>query len=291
MQHKPPRHAASCRRRNKAMGWAPVACAPRLSAQGDAMLAARRSLPEEVPVALVFDGTTLAVMMASPTDIEDFALGFALGEGVITHPGQISGFEVAEHAQGIEARFWLSADRAQALAARRRFMAGPVGCGLCGIDSLDQAIRPLPVVAETGVRFVRAEIMLATECLRAFQPLHDQTRGTHAAGFLKQGQGIVIAREDVGRHNALDKLFGALVRSGEDPASGACVMTSRVSVELVQKCAMLGCPVLVAVSAPTAHAVRLAQAAGVTVAAFARSGSFDLYSHSHRVLPGEAHVA
>ena len=125
----------------------------------------------------------------------------------------------------------------------------------------------------------------ATDALRALQPLHDQTQAVHAAGFLLPGQGIILAREDVGRHNALDKLIGALALQGIDAGTGAFVLTSRVSVELVQKAAMAGCPVLIAVSAPTAHALRLADQAGITVAAFARGGGFDLYSHPFRISP------
>lgn len=244
-----------------------------------------RSLPDEVPVAMVFNGSTLAVMMASPADLRDFALGFALSEGVISGFDQVLELEIAEHPQGIEARFWLRDDRAAALEARRRLLAGPVGCGLCGIDSLEQASRELPILTDTGLRLSRGDVSGATDALSACQPLHDQTRATHAAGFLRPGQGIVLAREDVGRHNALDKLIGALVQAGIDPATGAFVMTSRLSVELVQKCAMAGCPVLIAVSAPTAHAVRLAEGAGITLAAFARAGGFDLFTHPFRVTP------
>lgn len=253
-----------------------------VSARGGARLAMRRALPEETPVAMVFDGTTLAVMMASPSDAADLALGFALGEEVISSTDQIAAFELADHAEGIEARFWLREDRAEALARRRRFMAGPVGCGLCGIDSLEQAVRPLPVVRSRDLRFSHAEIAGAPQLLRGHQPLHDLTRATHAAGFLRPGAGLLMVREDVGRHNALDKLVGALTRHRIDPAGGAFVMTSRLSVELVQKCAVAGCPVLIAVSAPTAHAVRLADAAGITLAASARNGSFELYSHPQR---------
>lgn len=255
---------------------------PGLSVQADGQLAVRRNLPEEVPVAVVFDGTTQAVMMASPGDIADFAHGFALSEGFIDGLDQVESFEVIEHEIGIEARFWLAGARAKALETRRRKMAGPVGCGLCGIDSLEEAARALPVVAAEP-RFAAQEVAHATDELRARQPLHDQTRAVHAAGFLVPGQGIVMAREDVGRHNALDKLIGGLARAGIEPGTGAFVLTSRVSVELIQKAAIAGCPVLIAVSAPTAHALRLADAAGITVAAFARGGGFDLYSHASRI--------
>ncbi|MBY6055961.1 formate dehydrogenase accessory sulfurtransferase FdhD [Leisingera daeponensis] len=264
---------------------------PGLSVHRDGQRPVLRSLPEELPVAMVFDGSTQGVMMATPQDIEDFAIGFALSEGYVRHPGEIRDLETAEHGGGIEARFWLPPERAADLKARRRAMMGPVGCGLCGIDSLDQALRPLPVLPLGGPEFSAAEIARAADDLRGHQPLHDQTRATHAAGFLLPGQGIVLAREDVGRHNALDKLIGALARAGKDPASGAFVLTSRVSVEMVQKTVVAGARSLVAVSAPTAHALRLAQGANLTLAAFARGGGFDLYSCPERITDGEKHVA
>ena len=269
----------------------PVQSRAGLAVRRDGTRALCRSLPEEVPVALVFGGTTQAVMMATPADIADFAMGFALSEGIVTNPAQIREIEVVDQAAGIEARLWLTEERGEALAARRRAMLGPVGCGLCGIDSLEQALRPLPVLPDSGLRLTRAEVAQAPEALRDFQPLHDQTHAVHAAGFLRPGEGIVTVREDVGRHNALDKLIGALVRAGTDPAQGAVVLTSRVSVDMVQKTVMAGCPVLIAVSAPTAQALRVAEAAGLTVAAFARAGAFDLYVAPHRIIHGEADVA
>jgi FdhD protein len=264
---------------------------PGTAVHGSGRHAVARALPEETPVAMVFDASTQAVMMATPDDLEDFAKGFALTEGFIDRLDQIEDFEIAAHGDGIEARFWLSGDRAQALKERRRAMMGPVGCGLCGIDSLEQALRPLPPVAAGGLTLTHAEVAGATDALRAHQPLHDQTHAVHAAGFLCPGKGIVLAREDVGRHNALDKLIGAMARQGIDATAGAIVLTSRVSLEMVQKCAMAGCPVLIAVSAPTARAVRLADEAGITVAAFARAGGFDLYSHADRIGTGASDVA
>lgn len=264
---------------------------PGLAVTRDGALAVTRALPEEVPVALSFDGTTLAVMMASPADIEDFAYGFALTEGAIERTDQVESFEVLRHPKGIEARFWLAEDRSEALNARRRALAGPVGCGLCGIDSLDQAIRTLPNVGQETLRLSRAEIATATEALRGLQPLHDRTRAVHAAGFLEPGRGLTLAREDVGRHNALDKLIGALALAGRDASGGAVVLTSRVSTEMVQKSAMAGAPVIVAASAPTAYALELSDSAGITLAAFARGGLFDLYSHPERVEMGASDVA
>ncbi|QCO57482.1 formate dehydrogenase accessory sulfurtransferase FdhD (plasmid) [Pseudorhodobacter turbinis] len=256
-----------------------------LSVQADGSRTVHRALPEEVAVAIVFNGSTQAVMMASPTDLADFAHGFALSEGVITDLSQIENFELVDHPNGLEARFWLAEDRAEAIAARRRLMAGPVGCGLCGIDSLEQADRDLPQVGGAGLRFSYADIAGATDALRNHQPLHDLTHATHAAGFLQPGKGIILAREDVGRHNALDKVIGALALAGIDPASGAFVMTSRLSIELVQKTAVTRAPVLIAVSAPTAYALRAAKAAGITLVAFARGGGFDIYSHPKRIIP------
>ena len=272
------------------MVFRPAVSVPGLSVQRDGQREVVRALPEEVPVALVFGGSTYAVMMATPSDIEDFAMGFALTERVIDRLDQIESFEIAEHEAGIEARFWLGGGRAEALDRRRRHMAGPVGCGLCGIDSLEEAVRPLPRVSGTAV-LARADVAHATDALRDHQPLHDRTHAVHAAGFLLPGRGLVLAREDVGRHNALDKLIGAMARIGTDAGAGAIVLTSRISVEMVQKCAMAGCPVLVAASAPTSHALRLAHDAGITLAAFARGGGFDLYSHPERISTGASDVA
>ncbi|MFN4154999.1 MAG: formate dehydrogenase accessory sulfurtransferase FdhD [Paracoccaceae bacterium] len=262
-----------------------------LSVQGGQAREVMRCLPEELPVALVFNGTTAAVMMASPCDLQDFAFGFALSEGFIDRLDQVQSLEIVVYDAGLEARFWIAEDQAAALQARRRSMLGPVGCGLCGIDSLEQAIRPLPVLAASGPRLTPAEVAQATDLLQAHQPLHDQTHAVHAAGFLLPGQGIVLAREDVGRHNALDKLTGAMARSGVDAGTGAIVLTSRVSVEMVQKTVMAGCPVLIAVSAPTAHALRLAQAAKLTLVAFARGGGFDIYAHPDRIQTGACDAA
>ncbi len=249
-----------------------------------------RSLPDELPVAVSFDGTTLAVMMATPGHIEDFAFGFAFTEGVIDSSADVEDFEVQTHTTGIEARFWLRSDKSGPLKDRQRALMGPVGCGLCGIDSLEAALPTLPTVS-ADLRLARDEVARATDDLRAHQPLHDLTRAVHAAGFLIPGEGIVMTREDVGRHNALDKLIGALHRAGLDPAGGAMVLTSRVSVEMVQKTARAGSPVIIAASAPTAHALRLAEGAGITLAAFARGESFDLYAHPHRIQTGASDVA
>lgn len=243
------------------------------------------ALPDEMPVALVYNGTTLAVMMASPSDLEDFALGFSLTEGLIATPEELGPVVISQHPQGIELQMWLPEDRAEAIAARRRTMAGPVGCGLCGVESLEQAVRPVEVV--TDDLLLRAEdIAAATAGLRQMQPLHDETHATHAAGLYQPGLGIVVAREDVGRHNALDKLAGALAQAEIAAGTGCLVVTSRISSEMVQKAAAIGAPVLIAVSAPTTLGVALAEKAGITLVARARNCSFEIFTHARRIDTG-----
>ncbi|MEM7521665.1 MAG: formate dehydrogenase accessory sulfurtransferase FdhD [Pseudomonadota bacterium] len=244
---------------------------------------ARRALAQEVPVALVFDGTTSAVLMSTPQDIQDLGYGFALTEELITDLAQVSAFEIATIALGMEARFWLSGDRSGLLKERRRLMAGPIGCGLCGIDSLEQANRRLPVVSAPALRLDVSDITRATALLRQHQPLHDQTGALHAAGFFVPGQGMILAREDVGRHNALDKLIGGLALRGTNPADGAFVLSSRVSLELIQKTAIAGCGAIIAASAPTALAVELATSSGITLVGLAKSDRYEVFSHPDRV--------
>jgi FdhD protein len=273
-------------------GHAPIRSLAGLSVPAGGTAEAHRALAEEVPVALVYDGTTQAVMMASPQDLEDFALGFSVTEGIVEALDQIESLEIMEHGPGIEARMWLAAPRDEALTARRRAMTGPVGCGLCGIDSLAEALRPVAPVAHVDLALAPDDVDAAMAALRAAQVLHDRTRAAHAAGFWVPGTGLVALREDVGRHNALDKLAGALLRAGIDPRSGAVLLTSRVSVDMVQKTTALGAPALVAASAPTAHAVRLAADAGLTLVANARGEGFDLFSRPDRLRPKAAsHVA
>ncbi len=211
-----------------------------------------RQVAEETAIALTYNRTTYAVMMATPADLEDFAIGFSLTESVVERVEEIEEIEIVEAApgDGIEARMWVAPECAAAMGERRRAIAGPTGCGLCGLDSLAQALRPPPRAAP-GLHLAPAEIEAAVAALAPGQALGRATRAVHAAGFWRPGHGLVALREDVGRHNALDKLAGALARAGEDARAGVIVMTSRVSVELVQKAARMGAGVLVAVSAPT----------------------------------------
>ena len=263
---------------------------PRTLWRAEGASAGERAIPEEVAVALTYDGSTQAVMMATPWDLEDFAVGFSLSEGIIQHPFEIERFEIVEQAIGVELRMWLAASRGQALASRRRYMAGPTGCGLCGIDSLSEAMRSLPVLGE-AMRVSASEIRRALAALAPLQLFNRETHSMHAAAFARTGEGVVALREDVGRHNALDKLCGALARGGVDAAAGMVLLTSRVSVEMVQKTAMIGAPLIVAVSAPTALAVRTAEAAGITLVAIARGDGFEVFTHPDRIAEeAAAHV-
>jgi FdhD protein len=244
--------------------------------------AGERIIPEETAVAFSYDGGTYAVMMATPQDLEDFALGFSLTEGLVASPADIRQLDIVEHETGIELRMWLAEPRAAALTERRRHLAGPTGCGLCGIDSLEEAVRA-PRRVRDGGAFKPAEIMRALEALPPRQELNRQTRAIHAAAFWRPGAGLIAVREDVGRHNALDKLAGALADDNASTHDGMVVLTSRVSVEMVQKTAAIGAPLLVAVSAPTALALRTAEAAGITVVAIARSDGFEIFTHPRRI--------
>lgn len=259
---------------------------PRL-AFGAGIAPGERVLPEEVAVALTFNGSTQAVMMATPDHLADFATGFALTEG-LARPEEIESLEVVETDRGLDVQIWVTPAAEARLAARRRQMAGPVGCGLCGIDSLEQALRDLPPVPPGPFRLTPAQVMAAAQALEQHQPLHDATRSAHCAG-LWDGHAMLLTREDVGRHNALDKLAGALLRAGTPPA-GAVVLTSRVSIDLVQKVAAMGAPAIIAVSSPTADAVALAEALNITLIAQARSDRFETFTHTDRIVTESQHV-
>jgi FdhD protein len=250
--------------------------------RGDA-LDSMRDVPEETPVALVIDGTSEAVMMATPADLEDFVTGFAVTEGLVTSPADIRRIEIVPQMNGIEARAWLQPGLGPERLARRRTRTGPTGCGLCGVESLDDAVRAVPPVAG-DLQLTPAEILKAVNLLEAAQPLSVRTRAVHGAGLWTPDRGLVAAREDVGRHNALDKLAGALLRQGVAASSGAVVLTSRVSVEMVEKAAMMGASVLIAISAPTALALRTAETAGLTVVAIVRANGFEVFTHPQRVV-------
>jgi FdhD protein len=254
----------------------------------DSARAGTRDIAEEVPVALVYDASTEAVMMATPADLEDFAYGFSLTEGLISKPEDIRRLDIVPGPNGIEARMWLTPERGQSLTARRRSRTGPTGCGLCGLDSLEEVLRLRAPIGPSVLQMTASDILTAVKSLEAHQPLGEQTRAVHAAGFWSPGEGLVAVREDVGRHNALDKLAGALARTGVRGDAGAIVLTSRVSVEMVQKAAMIGAPVLIAISAPTALALRTAEATGLTVVAVARHNGFEVFTHAERIVLTES---
>ena len=244
-----------------------------------------RIVPAETPVALVYDGSAQAVMMATPYDLLDFAVGFSLTEGIVATPGDIRSLDIITTVDGIEVQMWLAEGRGATLAARRRHLAGPTGCGLCGIDSLTEAVRPTRVV-DNDLRILAGTLSQAMDTLPGGQVLNRVTQAVHAAALWTEAKGCVLVREDVGRHNALDKLVGAVAQAGLSAADGVLLLTSRVSVEMVQKAAVLGAPIMLAVSAPTALAVRTADAAGITLAAVARGDSFEVFTHPQRILPG-----
>ena len=241
-----------------------------------------RSIPEETPVAVTYNGGTYAVMMTTPQDLEDFALGFSLSEGVVNSAADIDSLDIVRVNDGVELRIWLSQPKADRLQKRRRRLVGPTGCGLCGIESIAEAMRPTATIGH-GRQFSPQQIMVAVASLPSRQTLNIETRAVHAAAFWKVSSGIAALREDVGRHNALDKLSGALARASILASEGIIVLTSRISVEMVQKTAVIGAPVLVSVSAPTALAVRMADAAGITLAAIARSDGFEVFTHQCRI--------
>ncbi len=239
-----------------------------------------RTLADEVPVAIVVNGATVAVLLATPADLGDFAIGFALTEGLVANAAAAGPVEVVHHADGIEVR--LSIVDSGALAARRRTITGPSGCGLCGIESLAAAIHPPRAVTAAGPRPTPAEIVAAIAALGDAQPLGQATRSVHGAALWRRGSPLIV-REDVGRHNALDKLAGAVALAGIDAAGAMLLLTSRVSVEMVQKAAALGCPVVAAVSAPTRLAVATADAAGLTLVAVVRRDGFEVFAGAGRV--------
>jgi len=259
--------------------------AQRLAAGAAAFAEAVRVLPEETPVALSFNGVTHAVMLASPADLEDFATGFALSEGIVAATGEILDLEIVTQPDGIEIAMRLTARRFAALSERRRSLAGPTGCGLCGVDSLAQANRQ-PQSVDSDFTISEQAIRTGLRALPQAQALNERTGAAHAAAWIDAAGRLVALREDVGRHNALDKLIGALARTRNYFAAGAALLTSRCSVELVMKAASVGMPVLVAVSAPTARAVALAQDCNLTLVALARADSMLVFAGAQRLVAG-----
>lgn len=243
--------------------------------------ASLETLADEVPVALVVNGIAHTVMMATPHDLDDFALGFAWTEGWLEHLSELRGVEARQAEGGLEVHLEVSPACAWRLKERRRTLAGRTGCGLCGVESLALVHRALPPVAPVTVT---AQAVAAAEAaLHACQVLQQATGATHAAAWAGRDGQLHHVREDVGRHNALDKLVGALLREHADVAQGFVLVTSRASFEMVQKTVALGAGVLAAVSAPTALAVDCAQQAGLCVLGFVRSGAMTAYTYPERL--------
>ncbi|MEO8002012.1 MAG: formate dehydrogenase accessory sulfurtransferase FdhD [Arenimonas sp.] len=234
---------------------------------------------EEAPIAMLYNGVSHAVMMATPIDLEDFALGFSLSEGIVENAAQFSFIEIIKTDLGFSLEMAIPQARSDLLGERRRHLAGASGCGLCGVESLQAVMRPAPKIT----RRQSIGIDRITQGIRALakqQPLNNESGGVHAAGFV-HADGLLV-REDVGRHNALDKLIGALARQNSD--DGFLVLSSRASYELVHKAAMADIGVMVAISAPTSSAVQLADACGITLICFARGEQMNLYTHAGQVI-------
>ncbi len=247
---------------------------------------AQDCLAEETPVALIYNGVSHAVMLATAQDLEDFALGFSLSEGIVQNMTELYGVEVRVQAEGIELHCDIASERFMQLKDRRRTLAGKTGCGLCGAESLSQAMRyPQPLQSET--MYSATSIKRGLLAIQAQQLMQKETGATHASAFVLADGTVSIVREDVGRHNALDKLIGALQKMRTQQGQqfdGFIITTSRASFEMVQKTATAGVAMLVAVSAPTGLAVRVAEQCGLALVGFARQNRFVVYTHNERIL-------
>ena len=247
-----------------------------------ALAEADETVAEETPVALVYNGIPHVVMMATPQDLEDFALGFSLTEELVTGAEQLLKVESIRYGQGIEVQVTVTADREEVIAGRTRRLTGRTGCGICGADSVAAVLKTLHEIP-AGPPIAQAAVQRALDQVASHQTLNAASGAIHAAAWAALDGAIGLVREDVGRHNALDKLIGALVKDGTDPRSGFVVVTSRASFEMVQKTTVLGAPLMAAISGPTGLAVRVAQQAGLTLVGFARGSRHTVYTHPERL--------
>ena len=239
-------------------------------------------IAEEVPVVLVYNTIPHVVMLATPLNLEDFALGFSLTEDIIKHPSELQSIRVFQRSKGVEVRITIPEARFQNLSGKGKNMTGRTGCGLCGATTLEQAVRaPRPV--GQGLILEASQLTQALSEMHQRQNLNQLTGAVHAAAWLEPERGIVTVREDVGRHNALDKLIGALAKVNCDFDGGWLIVTSRASYEMVQKASSVGISLLAAVSAPTALAIQLAEQCGITLVGFARNDNHVIYTHPHRL--------
>ncbi len=240
------------------------------------------AVAEEVPVAFVYSGKPHVVMMCSPGDLEDLAYGFSLTEGIVASASDVERIEVSMHSRGVQLDITIPVDASERLVKRTRALAGRSGCGLCGVEAIDDAVRATRAV--TAPLSVTADaIFRAGEALDAHQPINRSTHAVHAAAWARADGTLAITREDIGRHNALDKVLGSLARAGTDASAGFLVVTSRASFELVQKAAAAGVAILAAVSRPTGLAVRIAEASNITLVGLLRGRTANIYSHPERI--------
>lgn len=250
--------------------------------QGNTRTIHQDYIAEEVPVSLVYNGVPHVVMLVTPTNLEDFALGFSITEGIIESPSQLLSTRIYNHANGIEVRLQIPESHVSELSDKGRNLTGRTGCGLCGASTLQQAIRPTQAV-QGDLSVPAAELFSALTAIKEHQKINQLTGAVHAAAWIVPGQDVQYVREDVGRHNALDKLIGLLLRVGKNPSAGFVLITSRASYEVVQKAASVGITLLAAISAPTGLAIRLAEEAGLTLVGFVRDHQHVVYSHPERL--------
>ncbi len=243
---------------------------------------AAEEVATEVPIAFIYNGVPFAVMLATPQDLDDFALGFSLTEGVIASAAECQGVEVVPEARGYSVYMSIPKERSEAISTRRRSLAGRTGCGLCGTQLLEDALRPVAPVTNAA-RFAAGAVQAGAMALGSVQALNAITGAVHAAAWCDQAGAVRLVREDIGRHNALDKLIGALLSSGTDGSTGFVIVTSRASYEMVHKCAAAGIGLIAAVSAPTSLAIDVATAANVTLIGFTRAGRHTVYANPGRV--------
>lgn len=239
-------------------------------------------IAEEVPVVLVYNTIPHVVMLTTPLNLEDFALGFSLTEDIIKHPSELQSVRVFQRSKGVEVRITIPEARFQAMSGKGRNMTGRTGCGLCGSTTLEQAVRPPRPVGQ-GLVLEASQLTAALNQMQQQQSLNQLTGAVHAAAWFEPERGVIAVREDVGRHNALDKLIGALAKANCHFDGGWLVVTSRASYEMVQKASSVGITLLAAVSAPTALAIQLAEQCGITLVGFARNDNHVIYTHPHRL--------
>lgn len=259
---------------------------PALSLAPFGRAATAREVASEMPTALSYNGVAHVVMMTTPQDFEDFAVGFTLSEGIVESVDEISAIDLRSADAGMLVDIRIPQARFEALLGRRRNLVGQSGCGICGLEELGEALRPLPPLDAAPV-LDREAAARALDALRGRQPLNAATGAVHAAAFCDASGAILAAREDVGRHNAFDKLIGHMARAGLDPSAGFALLSSRCSYELVQKAVAARIPALVTISAPTALAIRLAREARLTLIALARADSMLCFCDPHGLF-GEA---